>query len=385
MPRPSYSADSASPRMRAAMRSAATAAWPSANTPAFGVPTLVTSPTAYTSGNEVSRVSGSTGIQPSTVRPDASTTAGTLCFGTPRNRSYGISESSPSSATRRAGSSPRTRVLGCQPMPRSANAASSALDASGDGGIGTGKRHDEIDLGSLAEPASREEVVHEQRGLARSGRALERRRGHRDDHPSTLESLEDVAAGERSPLCVELVASFDEPGRRGRVEIGAECDDEDVGVERARLGLDSLGGRIDRGDVRLHEPHAGLHDVGVVMVHRGCCRAAEHHLELREPEDERLGPVDEHDVDVVAELVGQPRRQLEPAEPGAQDDDPHQRWFSASSDGGLAGDAGVPHPARLGHVERRGPVHQPAVVPDRRRRPPPTGGSRCAAAGTPTR
>ena len=35
-----------SPRMRALIASATTAAWPSANTPAFGVPTLVTSPTA---------------------------------------------------------------------------------------------------------------------------------------------------------------------------------------------------------------------------------------------------------------------------------------------------------------------------------------------------
>ena len=36
---------------------------------------------------------------------------------------------------------------------------------------------------------------------------------------------------ERSVLCVELVAAFDEAGRRRRVEIGAERDDEDVGVE----------------------------------------------------------------------------------------------------------------------------------------------------------
>ena len=36
-------------------------------------------------------------------------------------------------------------VCGCQSIPRSANAASSAFDASGDGGIGTGKRHHERD------------------------------------------------------------------------------------------------------------------------------------------------------------------------------------------------------------------------------------------------
>ena len=173
--------------------------------------------------------------------------------------------------------------------------------------------------------------MHEQSGLARSGRALERRRGHGDDHPSTFESLEHVTAGERTALCVELVTSFDEPRRRARVEVRTECDHEDVRIERASLGLDALRGRIDRGDVRLHELHAGLDDVGVAVVHRWFSRAAEHHLELREAEDERLGTVDEHDVDVVAELVGQARGQLETAEAGAQDDDPHQRWFSASS------------------------------------------------------
>ena len=39
-------AGSSPPRTRAMMASATTPAWPSANTPAFGVPTLVTSPTA---------------------------------------------------------------------------------------------------------------------------------------------------------------------------------------------------------------------------------------------------------------------------------------------------------------------------------------------------
>jgi hypothetical protein len=58
------------------MCSAATAAWPSANTPARGVPTAATSPMAYTPSNRVSSVSGLTGIQPFSVIPDSSTTAG---------------------------------------------------------------------------------------------------------------------------------------------------------------------------------------------------------------------------------------------------------------------------------------------------------------------
>ena len=46
MPRPPYWAELVVPRMRAAMCSAAIAAWPSANTPARGVPTAATSPSA---------------------------------------------------------------------------------------------------------------------------------------------------------------------------------------------------------------------------------------------------------------------------------------------------------------------------------------------------
>ena len=39
---------------------------------------------------------------------------------------------------------------------------------------------------------------------------------------------------------------------------------------------------------------------------------------FEKPKTNDVGPVDQHDIDVVSELVGQPRRQLEPAEPGAQ-------------------------------------------------------------------
>src|SRR5262249_44078782 len=54
------------------------------------------------------------------------------------------------------------------------------------------------------------------------------------------------------------------------------------------------------------------------LVHRA---PAEHHIELREPEDERVGAVDERDVDVAAELVCEPAGELEPPEAGAEDQD----------------------------------------------------------------
>src|SRR5207244_4767722 len=51
--------------------------------------------------------------------------------------------------------------------------------------------------------------------------------------------------------------------------------------------------------------------------------APEHHVELREPEDEGVARVDERYLHLVGELVGQPGRQLEATEPGAQDHDMH--------------------------------------------------------------
>jgi hypothetical protein len=55
--------------------------------PARGVPTLVTSPSAKTSGKRVCSVPRSTGIQPFSANPDSSTTFGATCTGTASRRS----------------------------------------------------------------------------------------------------------------------------------------------------------------------------------------------------------------------------------------------------------------------------------------------------------
>ena len=125
------------------------------------------------------------------------------------------------------------------------------------------QRHDERDARSVSTPALGEEVVHQQRGLARRGRALERRRRDRHDDATAVEVRQHVAQRERAGHRVELVAPFDQTGCRGGIEIGAERDDEDVGVEATRVGVDVLRHRIDRRHGRLHETHARLHDVGV--------------------------------------------------------------------------------------------------------------------------
>ena len=115
----------------------------------------------------------------------------------------------------------------------------------------------------VPQPAVGEEVVHQQRGLARRGRALERRRRHRDDDAPAVEVSQHVAQRERAGLGVELVAALDESRRRLGVQIGAERDDENVRIERAGVGFDALGVGIDRADGRLHELHTWFDEVAV--------------------------------------------------------------------------------------------------------------------------
>ena len=234
-------------------------------------------------------------------------------------------------------------------MPRSAKAASRALDAVGRGRDRHRQRHDESDLGALAEPRSREEVVHEQRGLARSRRALERRRGHGDDHPSAFESAEHVAAGERTrALCRTRGRLRRAPASRpGRRSAPSAITRMSASKAPASVSTRLAAGSIER-DGRLHELHAGLDDVGVGVVHRiGSAARPNITSSFEKPKTNDVGPVDEHDVDVVAELVGQAawsardRRSRRPGRRSAS------AVVQRELGGGLAGDAGVPHPARL--------------------------------------
>ena len=88
--------------------------------------------------------------------------------------------------------------------------------------------------------------MQQQRGLARRRRALERRGGDADDDPPAGEGGQHVARRERAGDGVELVAVLDQPGRGGRVEVGAEGDDQDVAFERAGVRLDAARDRVDR-------------------------------------------------------------------------------------------------------------------------------------------
>ena len=209
-------------------------------------------------------------------------------------------------------------------MARSANAARNASDAAGDGGTGTGSGRTNVIVGLLPQTAFGQQVVHQQRRLARGGRALERGRCHPDDHPSALERRQHVTAREGTGLGVELVTALLEARRRRHVEIGAECHDQHVGVEGAGVGLDPLGRRIDGLDRRLHESHTGLDDVGVAVTNPRRSDGRTSRRASRSRTRSRRSGRSAQCRSSVAELVGQRRRQLEPSEAGAEHDDPHR-------------------------------------------------------------
>jgi hypothetical protein len=85
---------------------------------------------------------------------------------------------------------------------------------------------------------------------------------------------------------IELVAVLEQAGRGLGLVVGAERDDEDVGVVGARIGDHATGLWIDRGDRLLAELDAGLRDVVVGDPHVGGSEATEHDVELREAEHE---------------------------------------------------------------------------------------------------
>ena len=120
------------------MRSAATAACRSEKTPAFGVPTLVTSPTANTPGYEVSSVRGLTGTHPVDGHARLEDDGRHVVCRDAEKQVVGHfgAVSEPGHLVDRI-ELPMSR-LGYQRMSRWANASSSASDAAGDGGIGTG-------------------------------------------------------------------------------------------------------------------------------------------------------------------------------------------------------------------------------------------------------
>ena len=163
--------------------------------------------------------------------------------------------------------------------------------------------------------------MEEQSSLARRRRALERRSADAHDRAAGGERREHIAEPLRASGGVELVLARREPRRRREVVVGAECDDEDVGFVHAGGGRHAERVRVDRRDPLAQERDARLGEVGVGHANVLGGGAAEHDVELRVSEDERVARLDQRDAGLVAEGVGEDRRELEPAEPRSQDED----------------------------------------------------------------
>ena len=134
------------------------------------------------------------------------------------------------------------------------------------------------------------------------------------------ERRQDLGQPLRTGLGVELVAALGEAGRGIHVVVGPQRDDEHVGLVHARVRGHPLRLGVDRGDRLLEHAHAGLGDVAVLEADRFRRLAPEHHVELREAEDERVGLVDQRHLDLVGDRLGEHGAQLQAAEPRSKDD-----------------------------------------------------------------
>ena len=184
------------------------------------------------------------------------------------------------------------------------------------------ERDHDRDLAFAADAAGGQVLVEQQCGLAGRRRALERSAADADDRPAPGERRKQLGQPRGARYGVELVASIGEPGRRVQVVVGAERDDEVVGVVDAAVGGDAARIGIDRGDRLLQEAHPRLGELTVREADRIERRPPEHHVELGVAEDERVALVDQRHVDAVTERLRQDGRELEPPEPRSEHDDP---------------------------------------------------------------
>ena len=160
-----------------------------------------------------------------------------------------------------------------------------------------------------------------ERALERRGRALVRLPEDADQDRPAREPRQGVAHPLGSGDRVVLEPALREARRRGDVVVGAERDDEDVGVVRPGVGRHVPVRGVDRGNALPAELDSRLRKLAIGDLDRGGVGTAEEDVELREPERERVVPVDQRDANLAGERVGEAARQLQAGEARAEDHD----------------------------------------------------------------
>ncbi len=163
--------------------------------------------------------------------------------------------------------------------------------------------------------------MQEERCLTRRGRTLERGPADADDGVPARERWKQVAYPLRPRDRVELVSALGEPRRRSEGVVGAERDDEHIGLVLTRIRRDATCFGIDGRDGLAEKAHARLRHRRVGKPHRFRLGVAEHDVELRIAEHESVPALDERHARVRPERLGETGRDLEAAEAGAEDED----------------------------------------------------------------
>lgn len=161
----------------------------------------------------------------------------------------------------------------------------------------------------------------EQGRFAGCRRALEGGGRHPDDDVAASEISYGVRAPDGAGDGIELVAALDQSRRRLGMYVGPERHDKHVGLEVTLQGADGAVGGVDRQDAGAEEGQTRPLEVLVPVecVRRG--DPAEHDVQLREPEHEAVGAIDQDDVHLPGRLLAERRRDLQTAEASAEDDD----------------------------------------------------------------
>ena len=183
-----------------------------------------------------------------------------------------------------------------------------------------GHRRNDANLRLVPDATLDELVVQEERAFERRRRALVRLAEDADQDLSARERGERGVAhllGSRDRVVLE--AAGGEARSCCDVVLGAQGDDEDVGVVRASVGRDVSARGVDRGDALLAELDARLREPAVGDLHLGRVRMSEQDVELREPEREPVALVDQRHPDLVGNGLGEPSRELQSGETGAED------------------------------------------------------------------